>query len=689
MILVTALVVWLLAAGITVAGAGRGRWVEPTGWLLNAMGSGLVAAGAAECLGGGAVTIPLGPFGALDAGLDPVTLGFDPLSALFAVIAFGVAAPACLAGARPPATAGPHVRTARLPSAVALCLVAILIVLTARHVYALAFGWEALTLSFFLLSGFDRSRESSSAAVIASMFGKASGGAVLLGSLIGAASGGGLTYTALAQADGPARTASLALLLFGFAIKVGTVPVQIWLPPTYSATPGPARAIVAGAAVNVGFYGMWRALQLLGPSPAWLAITVLLISGATAVLGIAHAAVHADLRGLVAWSSVENAGVIGAGYGVALVGSHTGSGRLMAVGLLAATAQVIAHALGKSLLFVAVAEIEAAFGSTDLDRLRNVSATRPWAAAGLTIGAMTLAGLPLTAGFASEWLILESLMQQFRVQSLGLQLASGVAAALVALSIGIAGVTFVRLIALTGFGGDGVRPSGRESVGVRASVWLLGAGCLGGALVAPFGLDLIASGLLPLVGTTVSEAHASPFVLQPVYAGFSSLSPSWLWLVIPSYVALLVLFVSLVSGGRLWHVRRVPAWSSGSPGVERGVGYTSFGYANPMRKVLANLLLTRHQLQEVASAERATAVTLSGAAGPGSDEASTASPNPGLSYDVDVVEVVERYLYRPAYALLQGAARLTTKAQSGRLDAYMAYMLFALICVMALVAALA
>jgi hydrogenase-4 component B len=605
-----------------------------------------------------------------------VTLGFDRLSALFAVIAFGAAAPACLAGARRPSSKGSPGRAARLPSAVALCLAAVVIVLTARHVYALAFGWEALTLSFFLLAGFDRSSASGSAAVLASVFGKASGAAVLLGALIGAASGGGLTFTALAQSAGPARTTSLALLLLGFAIKVGTVPVQIWLPPTYSAIPGPARAIVAGAAVNVGFYGMWRALQLLGPSPAWLAITVLLVSGVTAVLGIAHAAVHADLRGLVAWSSVENAGVIGAGYGVALVGSNTGNDKLMAAGLLAATAQVIAHALGKSLLFVTVAEIETTFGTTDLDRLRNVAATRPWAAGGLTIGAMTLAGLPLTAGFASEWLILESLMQQFRIHNLGMQLASGVAAALVALSIGIAGVTFVRLIALTGFGGDGARPAGTETIGVRTSICLLGAACLGAALVAPWEIDLIARGLTPLVGTTVNQAHASPLVLQPIYTEFSSLSPTWLWLVIPSYAVLLVLFVSLVSGGRLWHVRRV-------------VGYTSFGYANPMRKVLANLLLTQHQLQKVASAERTTAVTLTGAGGPGKDESSTAPVEPGLNYEVDVVEVVERYFYRPAYALLRGAARVVTRAQSGRLDAYMAYMLFALICVVALVAALA
>jgi formate hydrogenlyase subunit 3/multisubunit Na+/H+ antiporter MnhD subunit len=689
MILLAAFGAWALAAAVSVLGARRSPFVEPAGWLLNAVGCVLAVVGAGLALAGRSVVVPIGALGDLDGGLDPAHLELDRLGGLFAVITYGVAVPACLAALRRPAGAS---RTARLPAAVAGCLAAVLIVLAADHVYALLFGWEALTLSFYLLTGFERRPAGGAAAVLTAVFGKASGAALLVGGVVGgvvgAVSGGGLGYAALARADGPARGAALALLVLGFAIKVGTVPVQIWLPPAYAAAPGPARPIMAGAAVNVGFYGMWRALELLGPAPAWLAIVMLLVAGVTAVLGIAHAAVHADLRGLVAWSSVENAGVIGAGYGVALVGSHVGDARLMAAGLLAATAQVIAHALGKSLLFVTVTQVEESFGSTDLDRLRNVAASRPWTGAGLTVGAMTLAGLPLTAGFASEWLTLESLMQQFRIDSLGMQLASAVAAALVALSLGIAGVTFVRLIALTGFGGDGRRPAGGEPAPHRAAVVLLVVGCLGTALVAPWELDLISAGVRPLVGATVDGAHASPFVLQPVYPGFSSLSPTWLWLVIPAYAVLVAALVSWASAGRLWRVRRVPAWSSGSPGVERGVGYTSFGYANPMRRVLANLLLTRHQLAQVATSERAVAVSLTDTGGPGADERSRPAAGE-LTYRVDVVEVVERYLYRPAYALVRSVARLVTRVQSGRLDAYLAYLLLVLIGVIAVVAALA
>jgi formate hydrogenlyase subunit 3/multisubunit Na+/H+ antiporter MnhD subunit len=575
----------------------------------------------------------------------------------------------------------------RLAATVAFALVSVLVVLSADHLFTLLFGWEGLTFAFMLLAGFDRHRPAARrATLLAGTFGKMSGAFLLAGGALAAASAGGLSLADLASAA-PAPW-PMTLLLIGFAIKVALAPVQVWLPTTYATAPAPARAVMAGAAVNVGFYGMWRTLELLGPAPASLAVCVLVLAGVTAVLGIAHAAVHPDLRGLIAWSSVENAGVISAGFGVALAGSATGDELLVAAGLVAATAQMVAHALGKSLLFVAAAQIERVRGATDLESCRGISRELPWTSAGLVIGAVTLAGLPLTVGFASEWLTLESLMQQFRIDDLPIQLASATAGALVALSVGVAGVTFVRLVALTAFSSpDRHRPRRHEPRAQSVAVLVLGAGCLGMAAAAPWEVDLLVAGLRPLVGRAAAGAHASPFVLQPVYAGFSSLSPSWLWLVLPTFTGVAAAVAWSLSGSRVWKVRRVPAWSSASPGVDRGVGYTSFGYANPMRKVLSNILLTRSQLQQIERAERIEAGRLAGDdAGPRNGAGRDGADR---TYEVDVVEVVEQFMYRPAYAFVRLLARLVTRLQSGRLDAYMAYMLVALLAAVALVAALA
>jgi hydrogenase-4 component B len=373
---------------------------------------------------------------------------------------------------------------------------------------------------------------------------------------------------------------------------------------------------------------------------------------------------------------VENAGVITAGYGAALVGATAGNPALIAAGLVAGTAQAISHALGKSALFVAVSAIEQATGTTDLDRLGAVVRQLPWAGAALVIGSFTLAGIPLTAGFASEWFTLESLMQQFRVSSLAMQLATALTGALVALTIGIAAVTFVRVVALTAFGSPriGEPPIDPQQAGVdrqwpyRLGVVTLVAGCLGAAAFAPLLVRLIGAGLRPIVGDQAAGANAKPWVLQPVFAEFSALSPSWLWIVLPTLMLTLTAATTVFAGRNPWRARTVPVWSSASPGVDRGVGYTSFAYANPVRNVLSNLLMTRSEFQRPAAGSTGNGVT-----------------DYPFTYRVDVVDVVERFFYRPLSKGALRVARAALRLQSGRLDAYMAYMLIAVLAVMAVV----
>ncbi|MBS4726852.1 NADH/ubiquinone/plastoquinone (complex I) [Mycobacterium sp. SM1] len=603
------------------------------------------------------------------AGLGPAGLSIDALSGLFLVVSFGVAIPALAAAA-----ASANRNRPRLPAAVAVALAAVAVIVASDNFFVLLFGWEGLTVAFYLLAGYDRDLPGRAAGSVSTVvFGKASGAAVLSGALLLA--GRTHTFAFTSGAVDPRSVvgqAAYALLLLGFGIKVGLVPAHAWMPRGYAAAPGPARAVMAGVAVNVGFYGMWRTLHLMGAPVVWLTCVVLVAGGVTAILGIAHAAVNADLARLISWSSVENAGVITAGFGVALVGASAAHPKLVAAGLVAGTAQVMAHALAKTLLFVSASTIEQATGTTDLDRLGGVVRRLPWAGTGLVIGSMTLAGLPLTAGFAAEWFTLESLMQQFRVSSLAMQLATAVTGALVALTIGIAGVTFVRVVGLTAFGPArlGEPPLDPAFAGVDRRWWYrfgvaaLVAGCLGAAAFAPLQVRLIGRGLTPIVGNRAAGANAEPWVLQPVYAQFSALSPSWLWIVLPAMTVVIAVFAAACAGRNPFRARTVPAWSSASPGVDRGVGYTSFAYANPVRNVLSNVLLTRAELAK--SVDDATV---------------------GYTYRVEVVDLVERYFYRPLAAAVLLVSRSARRLQSGRLDAYLTYLLIAVLAVLTVVIA--
>lgn len=682
----------VVAAGILFALAALVGWLAPlarttrpirlgataASWSLSIVGAILVVVAAALVLAGS----PAAATGRAAVGQAVVgtSLRLDPLAALFLVISFGVAVPALVS-----ALAATAARQARIAAGVALVLLSTLVVIVGGNLFTLMLGWEGLGFAFYLVVGYERRTPGAArAAVLAGGFSVFSGIAILLAGSLLFASSHSLDLATIADHAPPAiRAIAYVLFVVGFVVKVGLMPLHLWLPVGYAAAPAAARAILAGAAVNVGFYGLWRTLDILGAPPAWLACVVLIVGGVTAVLGISHATVNADLALLISWSSVENAGVIVAGYGVALVGALTHAPGLLAAGLVAATAQACAHALGKSLLFVATAGIEAAYQTTDLDRLRAVARRLPFSGAGLVIGALTLAGVPLTAGFASEWLVLESLMQQFRVHELPVNLSLAIAGVLVALTVGIASVAFVRLIALTAFGREPgalavARRRYERSPAHRIGVVLLILGCLGAAAIAPLELRLIAAGLAPITGAVAEHVNTGTWILQPVYDGFSALSPSWLWIVIPGYVILIALLTLAVSGRRFLRVRRVPPWRSASPGVVDGHGYTSFAFANPMRKVLAAILLTRGELrrEEIATGGRV------------GDEDEGAE-GVQLGYTVDVVDVVERYLYRPLLPVGRWMVRTAQRLQSGRLDAYMAYMLIAVVAVLAVVSAIA
>jgi hydrogenase-4 component B len=729
----------ILLATAAAADLGAGaRWprLMSVPYLLGAAGSGCLAAVGAGVLAGHTARL------AVSGWLGTGTLGLvaDRLSGLFLLISFVAATGVSLAFANWAARPG-SVQRRGLGASYALALGAVAVIMTATDAFTALFAWETLTVAFYLLAGFERGKRGrAEGAYITLVFGRVSGAALLLGLLLLAARSHSLSLASFTYVSGgAARDTAEALLFAGFAVKVGLVPFQVWMPRGYPAAPGPARAVMAGVAVNVGFYGLWRTLSLLRGAPAWLTGTLLVLAGITALLGIAHAAVQQELARVIAYSSVENAGLILAGFGVALVGAAIHDRRLAAAGLLAATLQIVAHTAAKSLLFTASAMIERETGTSDLDALHGTARRLPWSGTGLAIGSLTLAGLPLTAGFVSEWFLLESLMQQFRVPGLGYRLILALAGAAVALTAGFAGVTFVRLTGFVVLGrrpaqtGEAAQGNGRMAQGNglvqadadmagrtrdygwlgRAGLVILGAGCLLTAAVLPLVIRVIAAGLSPVVPARVtSAALKSPWVVQPVFNGFSILSPSWLWIAMPSLLIIVAVFTRLVSGTRMTRVRRVPAWRSATTGVDGTDCYTASGFANPTRRVLASVLHTRSEIRTLAPeyAQAAdTSVDSAREEGPAPDASSSARPWPGgfgdpepglagaitpatgahLGYSSDVIEVVETYLYRPLVRPLMMVVQAAKRLQSGRLDAYLAYMLIALIAVIAVVIALA
>jgi hydrogenase-4 component B len=672
--LLAAVILWALGAGFDLVSGSERRWARAVPFLVAAVGSGLVAAAGVRMVLSPAHVVDLGSVLAL----GQTTLRLDPLAGVFLTLIGGLAALVSLCLVSWTRQSG-RVRRRGTGAGYLLLLGALAIVVLAADAFTFLFAWEAVTVAFYVLVGVNRRTATRSRAAWVTLgLGKVSGAALLFGLLLLAGRAHSFAFAAWSSIPaGPLHDAAFALIVFGFGAKAGLIPFQVWLPVGYPAAPGPIRAALAGVAVNIGFYGMWRFLGILGRPPVWLAATVLALGGITALIGIVFAAVQSGLNRVIAYSSVENAGIILVGYGVALTGAATSHVQVIAVGLVAASLQVLAHAVAKSSLFASASFFESDFGTDELEALRGVGRRDRWSATAFGLGSITLAGLPPTIGFVSEWFILEALLQEFRVHDLALRLVMALAGALVALTAGVALLCFARLVGLLLLG-RGVRgPAGADiDAGVfgRLGLLLMGIGCLAPAAAAPWVLRFVADGLAPVVphAATIGSLK-EPWVLQPVFANFSILSPSWLFVVFPIGLTAVTVAALALSGGRLFRIRRVPAWRSATAGVAGPDSYSPFGYANVLRHVLANVLGSRR--------------TATHESGPASrDEPAAQTDHAHIEVRTEVVEPVETYLYRPARALWLRAAAAAKRLQSGRLEAYVGYMLLALLVLLAIVA---
>jgi formate hydrogenlyase subunit 3/multisubunit Na+/H+ antiporter MnhD subunit len=609
-------------------------------------------------------------------GVGATSIRLDPLAGLFLTLTggLGTVISACMLSWAGPAG---RLRGRGTAAGYLLMLGAVSVVFVAGDAFSFLFAWEALTISFYVLVGIGRRDDAEARSAWSTLgFGKLSGACLLFGFLLLAGTAHSDVFSAWSHVQtGPLHAVAFALLVVGFGVKVGIVPFQVWLPIGYPAASGPIRAAMAGLAVNVGFYGLWRFLGVLGHPPVWLAVAVLVVGGITALVGIVFATVQSELNRVIAYSSVENAGIILVGYGVALAGAATNETAVLAVGLLAASLQVLAHAVAKSALYASSAFFESDLGTDRLEDMGGIGHLYRVSGTAFGVGSLTLAGLPPTIGFVSEWFLLEALLQEFRLHVLALRLGMALAGALVALTIGVALLCFIRLIGFVLLGRSSERAVSATSrldggTAGRAGLVVMTVSCLGLAATAPWLIRFIADGIDPIVPNhVVSGALKSPWVLQPVFTNFSILSPSWLFVVMAVGLATVGLGAVVLSRGRLLRVRRVPAWRSASAGVSGPDSYTAYGYANALRHVLANVLGSR----------RTTVAN-------GEPEAEGSDTAAHVEVRTTVIEPVETYLYRPAQTVWLRLAAGAKRLQSGRLDAYVGYMLVTLIVLLVIVA---
>jgi hydrogenase-4 component B len=613
----------------------------------------LVIVGVDAALGGARPVLNLGGW----LGFGDSALRADGLAGIFLAIAGLAGAATSLAYAELP--------PGRWVTALGSALVfAVALVIGADNAFLFLLAWETLAVCIYLLTSADRTDPS---ALLGGYFTagltKIGGAAILaaFGLLYGHTHSFSLIVWAHATLPAGARGLLFVLFLIGFGTKVGVLPVQGALPTGYWAAPRLGAASLS-VALSAGFYGLWRfELAILGPLPTWCGDALLILGTLTAITGIVYAITQDDLRRFLGYSTIEQAGIVLLGLGVALLGRSAGNHTLEAAGLLAATLQVCAANLSKTLALIAVDRVEQATGERTIDPLGGLARSLPVAAGGLGVASLTLAAIPPLGGFVSEWFTFEALLQGFRMPTLLSQLLCALAAAGLAFTAGIGLLAFAKYYSFIFLG-----PARRARAQLAAtpawqpSLWLLGAVILFLGTAAPWEIHAIGAGLRPLLGfNPASTTISHPLVLGPVFQKFSVLAPTWLSIVLPAY-ALLAFLIGRAVGGR--GVRRAPVWVTGSGAELPAVQYRPSSYSNPMRVVLRGPLGYRTR----------------------PIERSDDGPRSWV-LETSVVLAVDRFLYRPLTNLALAASGRVRRLQSGRLSTYLLYMMIALILALALI----
>ena len=462
----------------------------------------------------------------------------------------------------------------------------------ARNSILFLFGWEIMALSaFFLITTEDQDGEVRKAGWIYLVATHVATLSLFALFAVLQAANGSFALAPVAQRNltpGMA-TAIFSLALIGFGLKAGIMPLHVWLPSSHAIAPSHVSAIMSGVIIKMGIYGLLRITSLLPNPPLHWGCIVLTLGVISGVLGIVFAVAQHDLKRLLAYSSVENIGIIVMGIGLALIGRSLGRADWVILGLSGALLHVWNHALFKALLFLCAGSVIYSVHTRDIDRLGGLAKAMPWTAACFLAGALAICGLPPLNGFVSELLIYLGLFSAFN-GTRGTSFA-GAAFAPPALALigALAVACFVKVYGTAFLGAartEAARCARESPPSMIVPMSALVACC--------FLIGLFPRLIAPLLGTAVSAWAPD---LNSAATGLGTLAPlNWITL-----MGLLLILVTLLAGALLWaRLRRTGleknvTWACGYVAPTSRMQYTASSFAQMLVGLFAWVLRPRMQ----------------------------------------------------------------------------------------------
>ena len=654
---------WLLIGCIGLVQPGRFTLISR---LLFPLGAGIAALVAVQALLAMAASpqtliLPLGLPG------QPFHLRLDALSAFFLFL-LGAAA----AGISLYAAGYMHRDDSAPPGLYCFLyhvfLVSMACVLLADDGYAFMVAWESMALSsFFLVASEHRHAEIRRAAYLYLLIAHIGAIGILLSFGVMAGGAGDYTFEAMREfpRSGAWAAGAFLLALFGFGAKAGMLPLHIWLPEAHPAAPSPVSAMMSGIMLKTAVYGILRvSFDLLDAETWWWGALMLVAGLLTALFGVIYSAIQSDMKRLLAYSSIENIGLILVGAGLGLIFVTFQLPYLSALALTATLYHCLNHAFFKGLLFLSTGSVLHATHERNLGKLGGLIHRMPWVAWLALVGTLAAAGLPPLNGFVSEWLLLQSFLFTSGLPHGYLNMLLPVVAAAVALVAALAGFAMVKFFGVIFLGQPREEKlSEAHDAGQfeRLGLLWLAFGCILLGLLPNAVVTLLDPVTRLLVGVSLRDAATNSWwLLTPINADRASYSA------LAFFVSLAILTPIVYFAVRRFQRRqqgmpghrRAPAWDCGFPLQTPRMQDTAEGFGQPVRRIF-DVFLRRTRMHP--------------------------SPFDKAPVYRSVVEDPTWYwLYLPIARFVEYGTRLAALLQQGRIAIYLLYSFVTLIALLVL-----
>ncbi len=540
-------------------------------------------------------------------------------------------------------------------------ILSMILVVSANNAVMFLIVWELMSvISYFLVIYEHEKPETRKAGFVYIVMTHIGTGFILLSFLIMAGGSGsfGFETFAAAQLTPLLKDTAFLFALIGFGAKAGIVPLHIWLPYAHPAAPSNVSALMSGVMIKTAIYMLIRVFfDFLGAGVMWWGFLVLAVGAISAISGIMYAVVEPDLKRMLAFSSIENMGIILMGIGASMIFFAGGTPALSAVAAIAALYHLLNHSVFKGLLFMGAGSIIFSTHTKNIEKLGGLIKKMPFMAVLFLIGVLSISALPPFSGFVSEWLTFQSLLLGFGSGDSLVRIAMPVGASILALTGALAAFCFLKAF---GIGFLALARSEHAQHARDANMpMLLGMGILALLSVLLGVLPFYILPYLDIIAQTFTGASASfssgvfGSIVMP--AGQISVSTPFILLLITCALLLPVIIMFT------YNHRRYETWGCGQPVSTARNEYTASAFSKPVQMWFRNIYRPVRELRTSYSV----------------------SPffKESFKFELQIEQVFERF-YASAVEAVLARSRKVKMIQTGSIHAYLTYIFGTLVILM-------